>query len=105
APIGVVVTQGPEHRLAYTNAVYRRNFGDRPLGRAVRGAFPDAPHEGPRYFTFSVSRATTSDGRQGVLGVIVEVTEQVTGAERIRVLSEERRRALQRYRSLVDAGS
>ncbi|KOV24700.1 PAS domain-containing protein, partial [Streptomyces sp. XY152] len=138
APIGVVVTQGPEHRLAYTNAVYRRIFGDRPLGRAIREAFPDlaqsgyfdifdrvlatgaaevltavpvdlvfpdAPHEGPRYFTFSVSRATTSDGRQGVLGVIVEVTEQVTGAERIRVLSEERRRALQRYRSLVDAGS
>ncbi|MFE4049634.1 SpoIIE family protein phosphatase [Streptomyces sp. YIM B13518] len=138
APIGVVVTQGPEHRLAYTNAVYRRIFGDRPLGRAIREAFPDlaqsgyfdlfdrvlatgeaevltavpvdlvfpdTPHEGPRYFTFSVSRATTSDGRQGVLGVIVEVTEQVTGAERIRVLSEERRRALQRYRSLVDAGS
>ncbi|MFD7701142.1 SpoIIE family protein phosphatase [Streptomyces caelestis] len=138
APIGVVFTQGPEHRLAYTNAVYRQIFGDRPLGRTIRetfpdlaqsgyfeifdrvlatGAaevltavpvdliFPDASREGPRYFTFSISRGTTSDGRQGVLGVIVEVTEQVTGAERIRVLSEERRRALQRYRSLVDAGS
>ncbi|BFO16476.1 hypothetical protein SHKM778_28640 [Streptomyces sp. KM77-8] len=138
APIGVVFTQGPEHRLAYTNAVYRNTFGDRPLGRTLRDAFPDLTQSGyfdifdrvlatgtaevltavpvdltypggtdrtTRYFSFSVSRATMSDGRQGVLGVIVEVTEQVTGEERIRVLSEERRRALRRYRSLVNAGS
>lgn len=138
APIGVVVTQGPDHRLAYTNQVYRETFGDRPLGRTVRDAFPDLAQSGyldlfdrvlatgtaevltavpvdlrypeqegatTRYFSFSISRATTSDGRQGVLAVIVEVTEQVTAAERIRVLSEERRRALQRYQSLVNAGS
>ncbi|MFF9485273.1 SpoIIE family protein phosphatase [Streptomyces sp. NPDC014676] len=138
APIGVVVTQGPEHRLAYMNAVYRDTFGDRPLGRTVRDAFPDLAQSGyfdifdrvfatgtaevltavpvdlaypgsagstTRYFSFSMSRATMSDGRHGVLGVIVEVTEQVTSEERIRVLSEERRRALQRYRSLVNAGS
>ncbi|MFC7988295.1 SpoIIE family protein phosphatase [Streptomyces pilosus] len=138
APIGVVVTQGPDHRLAYTNQVYRRTFGDRPLGRTVRDAFPDlaqsgyfdifdrvfatgaaevltavpvdliypgAPSRETRYFTFSISHATMSDGRHGVLGVLVEVTEQVTAAKRIRVLSEERRRALQRYRSLVNAGS
>ena len=36
APIGVVFTRGPEHRLAYTNAVYRRTFGDRPLGSRHR---------------------------------------------------------------------
>ncbi|GGX14513.1 hypothetical protein GCM10010297_39780 [Streptomyces malachitofuscus] len=138
APIGVVVTQGPEHRLAYTNRVYRETFGDRPLGRTIREAFPDLAQPGyfdlfdrvlatgtaevltavpvdlsypgpdgaaTRYFSFSISRATMSDGRQGVLGVIVEVTGQVTAAERIHVLSEERRRALQRYRSLVNAGS
>ncbi|MFE2276802.1 PAS domain-containing protein [Streptomyces sp. NPDC059454] len=138
APIGVVVTQGPEHRLAYINQVYRETFGDRPLGRAIRDAFPDlaqsgyfdifdrvfttgtaevltaapidldypdSPHERTRYFTFSLSHATMSDGRQGVLSVLVEVTEQVTAAQRIRVLSEERRRALQRYRSLVNAAS
>ncbi|MEU9350931.1 SpoIIE family protein phosphatase [Streptomyces griseoloalbus] len=138
APIGVVLTEGPEHRLAYTNEIYRKTFGERPLGRTVREAFPDLAQsgyldildrvyatgtaevlhdvpidldfpeptdEGTRYFSFSFSHATTSDGRQGVLGVIGEVTEQVTGAERIRVLSEERRRALLRYRSLVSAGS
>lgn len=138
APIGVVFTEGPEHRLAYTNELYRKIFGDRPLGRPIRRAFPDleqsgyfdifdrvlatgkaevltavpvglafsdATDEGTRYFTFSLSPGTTSDGRQGVLGVLVEVTEQVTAAERIRVLSEERRRALQRYRSLVRAGT
>ncbi|MET7291220.1 PAS domain-containing protein [Streptomyces griseoloalbus] len=37
--------------------------------------------------------------------MIGKVTEQVTGAERIRVLSEERRNALLRYRYLVSAGS
>lgn len=67
--------------------------------------FADSPQEETRYFTFSVSRATVSDGSRGVLGVIVETTEQVTAARRIRVLSEERRRALLRYRSLVRAGS
>ncbi|MGW4024762.1 SpoIIE family protein phosphatase [Streptomyces sp. NPDC005009] len=138
APIGVVFTQGPEHRLAYTNQVYRELFGDRPLGQTVRDAFPDLAQSGyfdifdrvfatgtaevltavpvdlsypgsadggTRYFSFSISHATMSDGRHGVLGVIVEVTEQVTSEERIRVLSEERRRALQRYRSLVNATS
>ncbi|GGQ40490.1 hypothetical protein GCM10010250_08270 [Streptomyces althioticus] len=67
--------------------------------------FADSPREETRYFTFSISRATVSDGSRGVLGVIVETTEQVTAARRIRVLSEERRRALLRYRSLVRAGS
>ncbi|MFF6809417.1 SpoIIE family protein phosphatase [Streptomyces sp. NPDC012403] len=138
APIGVVFTRGPEHRLAYTNQIYRETFGDRPLGRTIRDAFPDLEQSGyfdifdrvfatgtaevltampidlaypgpvdggTRYFTFSISHATMSDGQHGVLGVIVEVTEQVTAAKRIRVLSEERRRALQRYRSLVNAGS
>ncbi|MDG9717890.1 SpoIIE family protein phosphatase [Streptomyces sp. DH24] len=138
APIGVMATEGPEHRLAYTNEVYRKTFGDRPLGLTVREAFPDLAQcgyfdildrvyatgtaevltsvpldlafadradRGRRYFSFSISHATMSDGRQGVLGVIVEVTDQVTGAERIRVLSEERQRALLRYRSLVNAGS
>ena len=46
APIGVVFTRGPEHRLAYTNAVYRRIFGDRPLGRPLRRAFPDLAQSG-----------------------------------------------------------
>ncbi|MFI9472325.1 SpoIIE family protein phosphatase [Streptomyces sp. NPDC052492] len=138
APIGVVFTQGADHRLAYTNAVYRKTFGDRPLGRPLRLAFPDLEQSGyfdifdrvlatgraevltavpidldfpdstqeeTRYFTFSVSRATVSDGSRGVLLVVVETTEQVTAARRIRVLSEERRRALLRYRSLVRAGS
>lgn len=138
APIGVLVTRGPEHRLAYTNEVHRATFGHAPLGRTVGEAFPDLAQSGwfdlfdrvlttgnaevltavpvelprpgregttTRYFSFSASPATMSDGGQGVLGVVVEVTEQVTAAQRIRVLSEERRRALQRYRSLVSAGS
>ncbi|MEU3949592.1 SpoIIE family protein phosphatase [Streptomyces sp. NPDC029526] len=138
APIGVMITRGPEHRLGYFNERYRETFGDRPLGRPLREAFPDLAQSGyfaiydrvyatgtpevltavpidiafpepsreqVRFFTFSISRTTFSDGVQGVLGVIAEVTEQVTAAERIRVLSEERRRALLRYRSLVNAGT
>ncbi|MFF6999090.1 SpoIIE family protein phosphatase [Streptomyces sp. NPDC008313] len=138
APVAVVITRGADHRLAYTNAVYRETFGDRPLGQPVRAAFPDLAQTGyfdifdrvlttglpevltavpldmvypggtegeTRYFSFSISRATMSDGGHGVLGIVVEVTAQVTAADRIRVLAEERRRTLLRYRSLVSAGS
>ncbi|MFF3286074.1 SpoIIE family protein phosphatase [Streptomyces sp. NPDC003023] len=136
-PMAVVITYGPEHRIAYSNAAYRRLFGDRPLHTPVREVFPElartsyfelldqvlatgrgevltaAPtglpgaggEETPRYITCSVSRLTSADGTQGLLGLCVEVTDQVTAAERIRVLSEERRRALLRYASLVTAGS
>jgi PAS domain S-box-containing protein len=47
APVGVVVTRGPEHRLVYTNAVYRTLFGERELGLPLREAFKDL--EGTRY--------------------------------------------------------
>ncbi|MFE1782549.1 SpoIIE family protein phosphatase [Streptomyces sp. NPDC059506] len=57
------------------------------------------------FFTFSLSPLTTRTGEDGVLVVAVETTRQTAAAERIRVLSEERRRALQRYRSLVTAGA
>jgi PAS domain S-box-containing protein len=138
APVGVLVSRGPEHRLAYLNAVYRGIFGDRPLGHPLREVFPDLAQTGyfdifdrvlatgraerlstapvdvaypgsaagrTRYFDFSVSRAALGAGEHGVVAVVVEVTEQVESAERIRVLAEQRRRALLRYRSLVSAGS
>ncbi|WP_078888423.1 SpoIIE family protein phosphatase [Streptomyces sclerotialus] len=41
APVAVAVFQGPEHVLTYTNAVYRRLFGDRPLGVPARQALSD----------------------------------------------------------------
>ncbi|POX37804.1 serine/threonine protein phosphatase [Streptomyces sp. Ru73] len=41
APVAVAVFRGPEHVLVYTNAVYRRLFGDRPLGVPAREALPD----------------------------------------------------------------
>ncbi|MFJ8542766.1 SpoIIE family protein phosphatase [Streptomyces sp. NPDC093586] len=138
APVGVVVTRGPEHRIAYINAVYRETFGDRPLGRPLREAFADLAQTGyfelfdrvlttgraervstapvdvaypgstagvTRYFNFSVSRTTLGADERGVLAVVVEVTEQVEAAERIRVLAEQRRRVLLRYRSLVNAST
>lgn len=40
-----------------------------------------------------------------MLVVAVEVTEQVDAVQRVRLISEERRRALQRYQSLVRAGT
>ncbi|MEV6122207.1 SpoIIE family protein phosphatase [Streptomyces sp. NPDC052077] len=138
APVAVVVARGPEHRIAYTNALYRETFGDRPLGRPLRDAFPDLAQTGywdifdrvlatgrpekvstgpielsypgttektTRYFNFSVSRAALGEGERGVLAVLVEVSEQVEAAQNIRVLAEQRRRALLRYGSLVNAGS
>ncbi|SEG84208.1 PAS domain S-box-containing protein [Actinacidiphila yanglinensis] len=136
--VAVVVTHGPEHRIAYTNEPCRRLFGDLPLGTPMREAFHDATRAayfevldhvlatgrpkvitaapadmlqtGSRvgracYVTCSVSRLTTADGTYGLLAVILEVTEQVSAAERDRVLSEEWRRAFLRYSSLVSATS
>lgn len=54
-----------------------------------------------RYFATSMSAVRTETGDRGVLYIAAEVTEQVTASERVRVLAEERRRALQRYESLV----
>ncbi len=138
APVGVIVTHGPDHRIAYTNAVFRETFGDRPQGVPLRDAFPDLAQSGyfgifdrvfttgraerlatapvdlafpesaqspRRYFSFSISRATLGAGEHGVPAIVAEDTEQVEAAERIRVLSEQRRRALLRYRSLANAGT
>ncbi|MET9295331.1 SpoIIE family protein phosphatase [Streptomyces sp. NPDC003077] len=58
-----------------------------------------------RYFSFSLSGLSVTDGDRGVLVVVVEVTEQVSAVERSRLLAEERRRALRRYQSLVTAGA
>ncbi len=63
-----------------------------------------------RYFTISMSRATPRDGGgrpedQGVLFVALEITAEVTARKEIRLLAEKRRRALQRYESLVTAGT
>ncbi|MFF0537933.1 SpoIIE family protein phosphatase [Streptomyces coelicoflavus] len=131
----VVITHGPEHRIAYTNPSHRNMFGDRPLGTPVREAFPDlartayfdtldrvlatgraevltaAPaaltgsgtEKRPSYAGCSVSRLTSADGTPGILGVWLKMTEQMTEAERIRIVAEERRRALLRYAGLVTA--
>src|SRR5690606_41871598 len=56
-------------------------------------------------FAVSISCSRCSAGDRGGLGVSAEVAAQVTPAERIRGLSEERRLALLRYRSLVNAGT
>ncbi len=55
APIGVVFTRGPEHRLAHRGAVHRNTFGDRPPGRTVREAFPAS--RGPAAATRASLRA------------------------------------------------
>ncbi len=39
SPVGVLVTEGKEHRLVYLNDALRAMFGDRPLGTPVREAF------------------------------------------------------------------
>ncbi|HEY6739374.1 MAG TPA: SpoIIE family protein phosphatase [Actinopolymorphaceae bacterium] len=58
-----------------------------------------------RYFNVSLSTITTDQGEHGVLLVAADVTDQVTASDQIRILSEERRRALQRYESLVATGA
>ncbi|WP_433256443.1 SpoIIE family protein phosphatase [Streptosporangium sp. CA-135522] len=58
-----------------------------------------------RFFTFSLSEISLGDGDPGVLLVSVEVTEQVTAAQRIQALAEERRRLVERYHKLGSVGA
>ncbi|MEV0421150.1 SpoIIE family protein phosphatase [Streptosporangium canum] len=58
-----------------------------------------------RFFTFSLSEISLGGGERGVLLVSVEATEQVSAAQRIQALSEERRRLLQRYQKLGSVGA
>ncbi|WP_093263703.1 SpoIIE family protein phosphatase [Thermostaphylospora chromogena] len=69
----------------------------------IFGEFTNGSQE--HFFSFSLSPVEFADGERGVLFVGIDVTEQVTASRRIRTLSEERRRALQRFESLVKAGS
>jgi PAS domain S-box-containing protein len=131
APVGVAVTRGPDHRLAYTNVVFRASFGDRPLGRPIRDLFGDLlqrnylelldrvvstgepvvltdapvslsfPATGPQERFFSFSLSRISADEPGVLLVTVDVTEQVTAARRADEAAENHRRALHRFQSLI----
>ncbi|MEU7137665.1 SpoIIE family protein phosphatase [Streptomyces sp. NPDC046261] len=134
APVAMAVTRGPRHTLAYTNRVYRELFGDRPLGRPLAEVFADLREHAcfelldqvmatgeavtvtaapvhiaaaERFFTFSLSAISPAPGEEygGVLVVAVDVSDQVRAAERARLLSEERLRALRRYESLVATGT
>ncbi|MCK2218380.1 SpoIIE family protein phosphatase [Actinomadura sp. ATCC 31491] len=133
APAGVAVTRGPEHRLIYSNAVYRSVVSNPQSGMPLEEAFaafvlpyyrprfdrvyatrepdvgvaepavpiPGAWEAGERFFTFSLSRVALGGGEHGVLAVVMDVTQQVTAAHRVRDLAEERRRVLRRYESLM----
>ncbi|GAA2213698.1 hypothetical protein GCM10009850_091610 [Nonomuraea monospora] len=130
APVGVAVTSGPEHRLLYTNAMYRAQFGERPMGLPLEKAFAEyvqkrygnlfdqvyetgepvvlnaAPAsmagEGEeRFFTSSLSRVSLEDGTHGVLVVTTEVTEQINATQEFRAIADERSRILRRYESLM----
>jgi PAS domain S-box-containing protein len=54
-----------------------------------------------RHFTFSLSPSPLPGDDSGLVVVAVDVTEQVATQERLTRLSEERRRVLRRYSSLV----
>lgn len=131
APVGVAVTRGPDHRLAYTNVTFRASFGERPLGRPIRDVFADLlqqdyfalldrvmstgepvtladapvslsfPATGPQERFFSFSLSRISADEPGVLLVAVDVTEQVTAARRADEAAEDHRRVLHRFQSLI----
>ncbi|GAA2212644.1 hypothetical protein GCM10009850_081060 [Nonomuraea monospora] len=130
APVGIAVTRGPEHRLVYTNALYRSQFsdprGEVPLDEAFAGfvrrhhrrqfdrvhstgepfvttseAEPGQPGARERFYTRSLSRVVFGPGDYGVLAVMMEVTEQTTAARQVTDLAEQRRRILRRYESLM----
>jgi PAS domain S-box-containing protein len=135
APVGVAVTQGPDHRLAYANAAFRASFGERPLGQPIRDVFDDllqteyfelldrvlstgepvarahvpvsltypACGHQERFFSFSLSKISADE--PSVLVVTVDVTDQVTAAQRADHAAEDHRRALHRFQSLIQVSA
>ncbi|SDI28178.1 SpoIIE family protein phosphatase [Nonomuraea jiangxiensis] len=131
APAGVAVTSGPDHRLVYVNDAYRAIFGERTLGVPFREAFGDLLQRGyfyqldrvyttgeslslrempfqlgdgvrERYASISISKVPLSDGVQGILMVVAEVTSNVDSARMIdESIAVSRHRFLQRYQSLL----
>ncbi|MFC5834572.1 SpoIIE family protein phosphatase [Nonomuraea insulae] len=129
APVGVAVTRGEDHRLVYTNAVYRSQFGHRPIGAPLAKSFIDAvqqryrllfdqvyasgepviltaePGSGERgterLFTSSLSRISFGPGDHGVLVVAMEITEQIEAVQQVQAIADERSHILRRYQSLM----
>lgn len=62
SPTLIVITLGPEHRLAYQNPASTRLFGARPIGAVVEEAFPE----------MSPSARATLDGVLGGSGPLAE---------------------------------
>ncbi|NJP95633.1 SpoIIE family protein phosphatase [Nonomuraea sp. FMUSA5-5] len=128
APVGVAVTSGSDHRLLYTNAMYRAQFGERPMGLPLEKAFAEFVQKRygklfdqvyatgepmvldadpvrlggeERFFTSSLSRVSLGPGEHGVLVVTTEVTEQINATREFRAIADERSRILRRYESLM----
>jgi PAS domain S-box-containing protein len=131
APIAVALTAGPEHRLAYTNLVYRTHVGDRPLGQPIADAFAEETRRAYRGLFdqvlaggepvslvgapvklasaaaggtdrfFSFSLSRFAGEPPGVLVVAVEVTEQVAAAHRADRALTDQDRLRRRFESLV----
>ena len=132
--IPIAVTRGPRHVLSYMNAVYRDTFGDPPYV-PIDEAFPELrerdrmhyfdqvyrtgvpektdavpirrgrPEGRPLFVTYRIFPTTLPDGERGVVVVIVDVDEQFSEQHRLAEVSEERRRLLRRYESLVTSAS
>ncbi|MEV4476269.1 SpoIIE family protein phosphatase [Nonomuraea salmonea] len=132
APVGVAVTRGANHQLVYTNATYRAQFGERPIGSplpklfaddyrqhyrelfdqvyatgepVVLTAAPASTDEDDRFFTSSLSRLSFRVGERGVLVVTMEVTDQITVAQQVQALANERSHILRRYQSLMQVSA
>ncbi|WP_235854511.1 SpoIIE family protein phosphatase [Nonomuraea aridisoli] len=59
APVGVMVTAGPDHRLIYSNHAHQQIVGARPIGAPIREAFHDLRQEG--YFALLDQVLTTGE--------------------------------------------
>lgn len=132
--IPIAVTRGPRHVLTYMNPAYRETFDDPPL-LPIDEVFPELrerdrmdyfqmvyrtgvpektdavpisrgrPEGKPWFVTYRIFPVTLPDGERGVLIVIVDLTEQFSDQQRLAEVSEERRRLLRRYESLVTSAS
>jgi PAS domain S-box-containing protein len=81
APVAVTVSRGHDHRLIYTNAVFRSIFGDRPLGVPVRETFNDLIEENSSAYFALLDEVLRTGKPVNVSGASVTMVYSGTGRQ------------------------
>ncbi|NYI03546.1 SpoIIE family protein phosphatase [Allostreptomyces psammosilenae] len=92
---------GPAAIFTVMDHVYATKSAERISAAPLMYTPPSGTTPTRRYFTYSCSPASLPGREPGLMVAGLDVTEQITAAQRVNQLAEEHHRALRRYQSLV----